>query len=128
MADFAKALERLRETCDPHPALRASLSPGERDVSRTGGRRPGESLPLAVQLQFLRTRWAKQSMQSATAPPECLPPGEIESTPLGSHYVVETIYSHDYFHGKVRLSRLSCADLEFLISLMREKAAVPPRE
>jgi len=67
-------------------------------------------------------------VQSAAAPAEILPPGEIESTRFGSHYVVQTVYPHDYFHGKVRLSRFSTADLVTLASLMREEAAVPPRE
>jgi len=67
-------------------------------------------------------------MKSTVEVSEPLPSGQIESTPFGSHYVVQTMYPHDYVHGKVRLSRFSGADLESLISLMREKAAVPPRE
>jgi uncharacterized protein YprB with RNaseH-like and TPR domain len=60
-------------------------------------------------------------------PRSILPPGEIESTGLGSHYVIRASYPHDHFHGKVRLNRLSSADLESLIHLMGEKAAVPHR-
>ncbi len=89
---------------------------------------PVEGLAIADQLQFLRVRWQKQSMKSTVEVSEPLPSGQIESTPFGSHYVVQTMYPHDYVHGKVRLSRFSGADLESLISLMREKAAVPPRE
>src|SRR6266487_4051495 len=132
MPDFAKALRQIRETGEPHPALRATLSKRERAhlPGREGGRRPGEGLSIADQLEFLRTRWARPSIevQSAAAPAEILPPGEIESTRFGSHYVVQTVYPYDYFHGKVRLSRFSPADLGTLTSLMREEAAVPPRE
>ncbi len=62
------------------------------------------------------------------SPRSLLPPGEIHSTPLGSHYVVHGTYPGDYFHGKVRLSRLSSADLECLMKLMREKGSVPHRD
>src|SRR6266481_3231921 len=57
-----------------------------------------------------------------------LPPGHIESTPLGSHYVARMAYSHDYFHGRVRLSRLSSADLQCLMTFMREKSNAPERQ
>jgi uncharacterized protein YprB with RNaseH-like and TPR domain len=55
------------------------------------------------------------------------PEGHTESTPLGSHYVIRTAYFHDYFHGKVRLGRFSSADLQSLMTLMREKGNVPER-
>src|SRR5207237_1184949 len=57
-----------------------------------------------------------------------LPPGQMESTRLGSHYVVRAAYPHDYFHGKVRLSRLSSSDLQCLMMSMREKGRVPERD
>jgi uncharacterized protein YprB with RNaseH-like and TPR domain len=60
-------------------------------------------------------------------PRSILPPGEIQATRLGSHYVIRASYPHDHFHGRVRLNRLSSADLESLIHLMGEKAAVPHR-
>jgi uncharacterized protein YprB with RNaseH-like and TPR domain len=60
--------------------------------------------------------------------PGHLPPGQIESTRLGSHYVVRMAYSNDYFHGKVRLSRLSSADLQCLMTFMRETGKVPERD
>lgn len=66
-------------------------------------------------------------METSAAVSEILPPGEVESTPFGSHYAIRTIYSHDYFHGKVHLNRLSTADLECLMKLMREKGTVPDR-
>jgi hypothetical protein len=67
-------------------------------------------------------------MEPAVAVADILPSGDVESNPLGSHYVVRGLYSHDYFHGKVRLSRFSTADLECLMSLMKEKGNVPPRD
>src|SRR5215471_6768615 len=56
-----------------------------------------------------------------------LPPGEIVSNCFGSHYVIRAIYPEDYFHGKVRLSRFSSSDLEWLMRLMREMGTVPGR-
>lgn len=53
-----------------------------------------------------------------------LPPGEIRSNALGSHYLIQRAYSHGHFHGKVRLDRLSTADLGCLMKLMREKGTV----
>jgi uncharacterized protein len=61
-------------------------------------------------------------------PPRSLPEGQIESTPLGSHCVIRASYSNDYFHGKVRLGRFSSADLQSLMTLMREKGHVPQRD
>jgi uncharacterized protein YprB with RNaseH-like and TPR domain len=59
---------------------------------------------------------------------EVLPPGEIESTALGSHYLIHGLYPDDYFHGKVRLGRLCSADLECMMNLMHEKGRVPHRD
>jgi uncharacterized protein len=75
---------------------------------------------LKEQLKHLR-------IETAAPPPSILPPGEIESTPLGSHYVIGKSYPHDHFHGNVRLSRFSSADLQSLMTLMREKGNVPER-
>ncbi|PYS28148.1 MAG: hypothetical protein DMG11_13675 [Acidobacteria bacterium] len=83
---------------------------------------------FAVQLQFLRSRWNKQSMESAIAAADILPPGDVESSPLGSHYAVRGLYPHDYFHGKVRLSRFSTTDLECLMLLMKERGTIPSRD
>ena len=66
-------------------------------------------------------------MGSTVAVTDILPTGEVESTPLGSHYAVRTVYPHDYFHGRVHLNRLSPADLASLMKLMREKGRVPER-
>ena len=60
-------------------------------------------------------------------PRSILPPGEIQSTSLGSHYLIRASYPHDHFHGKVHLNRLSSVDFESLVNLMGEKVAVPHR-
>ncbi|HYR87450.1 MAG TPA: ribonuclease H-like domain-containing protein [Terriglobia bacterium] len=67
-------------------------------------------------------------MESTIAVADFLPPGDVESTALGSHYAVRGLYPHDYFHGKVRLSRFSTADLECLMLLMKENGTVPSRD
>src|SRR5215831_3005855 len=67
-------------------------------------------------------------MIAGFSPRSILPPGEIHSTRLGSHYLIQASYPHDHYHGKIHLNRLSSSDLESLIQLMREKAAVPHRD
>jgi uncharacterized protein YprB with RNaseH-like and TPR domain len=62
------------------------------------------------------------------SPRSVLPPGEIRSNAYGSHYVTRGSYSDDYFHGRVRLSRLSSPDLDFLMRLVCEKGVTPDRE
>lgn len=90
-----------------------------------GGSAPRPRFPsLAQQLQFLKAR--PETTVVDPLPP--LPPGEIHSNPLGSHYFMSAFFSHDYFHGKVRLSRFSSPDLEVLMELMRENSAVPNRD
>jgi uncharacterized protein YprB with RNaseH-like and TPR domain len=98
MPDFGKALRGL-------------------GMKRSGG----STVPsLVEQLRFLRSRPRSVS--------NILPPGEIRSNALGSHYFIRNFYPADYFHGKVRLSRFSASDLECLLRLMRDKAPVPARE
>ncbi len=80
------------------------------------------------QLKLLGSRWLKEPMQSTLDSSDILPSGETESTPLGSHYVIRVVHPHDYFHGKVRLSRLSSADIESLMTLMHESGTVPARD
>src|SRR5262245_42808801 len=75
--------------------------------------------PFSEQLQFLRSRWKVIA--------NVLPAGELHSNALGSHYFIHNAYTDEYFHGKVRLSRFSTFDLEFLMMLMRQKASVPER-
>lgn len=119
MADFGKALEQIRR---PKPATPYTAE-GSADQVLTGFNPLLSSIP--EQLQFL-TRRNKQSA-TAASPSDILPPGSVESTRLGSHYVVQCVYPHDYFHGKVRLNRLSCADLECLMKLMHEQGTVSDR-
>ena len=45
---------------------------------------------LRHQLEYLREQVAPRSI---------LPEGSVESTPLGSHYLIRATYAHDYFHG-----------------------------
>src|SRR5262252_208017 len=62
------------------------------------------------------------------SPRSVLPPGEICKNESGSHYITRASYPYDYFHGRVRLSRLSSTDLDFLMRLMCEKGITPDRE
>src|SRR5262245_33548373 len=121
MPDFGKALRKLRLAFDPHPALRATLSQWERE-------RPGEGRSFAAELKYLSSRWRTEPSQFTLDTSDILPPGETESTPLGSHYTIRVVHPHDYFHGKVRLSRLCPSDLQAFMSLMHERGAVPARE
>jgi uncharacterized protein YprB with RNaseH-like and TPR domain len=101
MPDFAKALKPLRARV--------------------------RSFSLSEQLHFLRNDRSRfviaPNGDADAAVTGVLPAGDIESTPLGSHYAVRAVYPHDHFHGKVRLSRFSPADLECLMKLMREKGS-----
>src|SRR6266581_2295992 len=110
MGDFAKDLKRLKP---------APIDSESRLVQYVVAGSSPRSFSLAEQLQFLRAR--------SDTVTDILPPGNVHSTPLGSHYVVHTVYPEDYFHGKVLLSRFSTADLECLMNLMREKESVPER-
>ena len=71
---------------------------------------------LADQLRFLRLRSATRAT--------VLPPGEVRSNALGTHYHTEVVYPEHYFHGKVRISRFSSSDVEYLVQLMRETGRV----
>jgi uncharacterized protein YprB with RNaseH-like and TPR domain len=57
-----------------------------------------------------------------------VPPGEVHSTALGSHYFIHAVYPGDHVHGKVRLGRFSSADLDGLMKVMHEKGTVPRRD
>ena len=118
MPDLGKALRKLRQAFDPHPALRATLSQREREPLRGFGE----------QLKYVGSRWLKQAAQLTLDTSDILPPGETESSPLGSHYTIRVVHPHDYFHGKVLLSRLSSSDLQAFMNLMHERGAVPLRD
>src|SRR6476646_2493538 len=109
MPDFAKALRGIERgqtgTMGSDPRWQRELSYFRRSLSREG------SDPIVP-----------------VCPRSCLPSGEILSNSCGSYYITRAAYSHDYFHGRVRLSRLSSPDLEFLMQLMREKGITPDRE
>ncbi len=76
------------------------IDPESRETSRFSG-----------DLKFLRSRGERQVI-------EVLPPGETQTTSLGCHYVARQVFTHDHFHGKMRLGRLSPTDLEILIKVM----------
>jgi uncharacterized protein len=141
MSEFGKALAKLRKAFDPHPALRASLSQREReslqDCPSPGWERvgplfddaPGEGRSFAEELKYLGSRWTKQEPSQLTLDSsDILPPGEIESTPLGCHYTIRVVHPHDYFHGKVRMNRLSSPDLQAFMTLMHAAGTVPSRD
>ena len=111
MPDFAKALRQLRPAAHP-----------QRELFQTGN--PATS--LSAQLQFLKARVNRQAMPGISTS-EQLPEGREEATSAGRHYVVQSVYEGQYFHGKVRLGRFSCSDLERLVSIMRAKPGVPDR-
>ena len=85
---------------------------------------PGRSKDL----KYLGSRWLKEPPQLSLDASDILPPGEAESTPLGCHYVIRVTHPHDYFHGKVRLNRLSSPDLQAFMALMHAPGTVPPRD
>ena len=103
MPDFAKALNQLQ----PKPQRR--LFPTDNPVSS-----------IARQLSFLKARF--------------LPPepagigGDEETTTLGRHLVVRSFCDEHHYHGKVRLGRLSIADLQRFLVLMKHKAGVTERD
>jgi hypothetical protein len=88
MPDFGKALKQLR-ALDRQPYLT--------------GLSPVASLSLSTQLRFLKSSHMTTYVPVDTrraAPRDVLPPGVVESTPWGSHYVVRNSYSEDYYHGR----------------------------
>src|SRR5215510_1899726 len=102
MPDFAKALKQLRDR-DRQPFLT--------------GMSPVADISLSRQLQFLRSRGLSYvAIEQPKRHP--LPPGEVHSTPYGSHYIGEKIFTDGYEHGKVRLNRFSTSDLRILMEMM----------
>jgi uncharacterized protein YprB with RNaseH-like and TPR domain len=115
MPDFGKALQQLQRGLQPAPTFLTKP-----DVEHVGAGFSPRLLSIAEQLRLLRS--------GARPATNLLPPGEIQSNRLGSHYLVHAVYPDDYFHGKVRLSRFSSADLECLMKLMRSNGPVPQRD
>jgi hypothetical protein len=112
MPDFGKALRQLER--GQKPATSAQRVDGDYNLRR---------FSLSEQLQFLRFRQPAPSMASAT-----LPPGEVHSNVLGSHYLMQGVFPEDHFHGKIRLGRFSSSDLAYLMKIMGEKGVVPHRD
>jgi len=81
---------------------------------------------LAEQLQFLKAHARRGAMEIVSSPAQ-LPDGVEETTPFGRHYVVSKIYDGEYFHGNVRLARLSTDDLAQFMMLMRAGIMAPGR-
>jgi uncharacterized protein YprB with RNaseH-like and TPR domain len=108
MPDFGKALRQMEPR---KPAA---------DYEHIGGGFKWHLFSLAEQLPFLRSR--PEAVRTV------LPPGEVCSNALGSHYRIHAVYPDDYFHGKIRLGRFSSSDLGRLMKLMREKGSVPHRD
>src|SRR5262245_14759592 len=102
MPDFSKALKQLRDR--------------ERQPYLTGMKAVAD-LSLSTQLRFLKSRELTYTPVESK-PREVLPPGDVQSTPYGSHYVVQKVYADGYEHGKVRLSRFATADLQRLMQIM----------
>jgi uncharacterized protein YprB with RNaseH-like and TPR domain len=115
MPDFGKALKQMKRELKP-----ANTYPNKTDSEHVVAGFSPRLFSFAEQLQFLR------SHRPATFP--ILPPGEIHSNTLGSHYLIETVYPDDHFHGKVLLSRFSTSGLECLLKIMRAKGSVPHRD
>src|SRR5215468_11875043 len=98
MPDFGKALRQLERARKP--------AAGYEHVAAGSSRR---LFSLAEQLPFLRSR--PEAVRTV------LPPGEVCSNALGSHYRIHGVYTDDYFHGKIRLGRFSSSDLGRLMKL-----------
>src|SRR5215471_9804011 len=105
MPDFGKALQWLRPQA-PQRHLFQAESP---------------ATSLSRQLQFLKARYPATMPELSSGRSQCLPGGTEEKTPHGTHYVVREILDPEHFHGKVRLDRFSCEDLQRYMALMHEK-------
>src|ERR1041385_1560346 len=108
MPEFAKALRQLRDR-DRQPYLT--------------GISPVASVSLSTQLEYLKSRVLTYTPVEAK-PRQLLPPGEVQSSRYGSHYVVRKTYTDGYEHGKIRLSRFSTTDLQRLLQLRSEERRV----
>jgi len=104
MPDFAKALNQLK----PAKSQRR-LFPTDNPVSS-----------LARQLSFLKARLLPQEPASIG--------GDEETTTLGRHLILRSSCDEHHYHGKIRVGRLSIADLQRFLSLMKHKANVTERD
>jgi len=116
MTDFSKALRQIRpEPSTPKP---------QRHLFQSDN--PAGS--LSHQLQYLKLKPTASPGHSRDHARAALPNGDEEITPYGRHYVVRKVFDGSHWHGKVRLSRLSCSDLLQLVTVLHEKAIVPDRD
>jgi uncharacterized protein len=106
MPDFSKALRHLQ----PRESLQRRLFQSENPVSS-----------LARQLAFIKSQPLKLAETVSLD-------GTEEVTPLGRHLVLRSAYTDDHYHGKVRLSRLSSADLDRFMELMKERGTACSRD
>jgi uncharacterized protein len=119
MSDFAKALLQLRPHLQKEPPQRHLFQP-DNPAS------PASS--LSQQLEYLKKRHPAPQLDSGAIESRALPEGQEEVTLHGRHYVARKQYDGDHCHGKVRLGRFSCEDLQQLMTLMRERGSVPDRD
>ena len=113
MADFAKDLSRLRPAKSPQRDLFTHDNP---------------VVSLGHQLQVLKSRVTSTIADCLSLGWSILPDGVEQKTPFGTHFVSRTCYDAGHYHGKVRLDRFSCSDLEFLVSMMRQEVRIPERD
>src|ERR1700733_5657038 len=126
------SFDRVRAAMAAHPASVPQPWPGKwRSRYWTPSSMP-DFAKASRGLKPAATSWESQLAQFAVAGcaqpavslRSVLPPGEIRSTALGSHYFIHAVYPEDHFHGKVRLSRFSSVELAVLMSLMHENGSV----
>ena len=106
MPDFSKALQQLR----PRESPQRQLFQADNPVAS-----------LSRQLAFLKSRPVSSRL------PEEPIQGIEEVTPLGRHLLIRNIFDAGHHHGSVRLNRLSPAELQRFMNLMRGKGSVTDR-
>jgi len=107
MPDFSKALRQLR----PGESAQRRLFQSESPVSS-----------LVKQLAFMKGNSSRRSVGDTGFA------GTEEVTPLGRHLVIRNVYGDDHYHGNVRPTRFSCADLQRFMALMKTKGSVVSRD
>jgi uncharacterized protein len=107
MRDFKKALQQLRPKESPQRRLFQSDNP---------------VTSLGRQLALLKSRALRPITEHDPIH------GIQEVTPLGRHLVIRDVYGDDHYHGKVRLARFSCADLQRYIEVMKAKGSLNDRD
>jgi uncharacterized protein len=107
MRDFKKALQQLR----PKETSQRRLFQSDSPVTSLGR-----------QLSLLKSRALRQ-----TPEPDPIN-GEEQVTPLGRHLLIRNVYGEDHYHGKVRLARFSCVDLQRYMELMKAKGNIHDRD